>query len=397
MNKSWQFHPLVWVILGGTVFTRIASFMAMPFLAVYLYNSQNAHPVLIGVAIGVAPLVGTIGGFVGGYLTDRFGRKLIIITTIFIWSIVFLGFGIAEQILVFIVLNALNGLCRSFFEPSTQALMIDYTPSEQRKRLFSLRYAAINIAGVIGPLLGSYIALKSAQSVPFIITGVMYLIYALFLLSILNRYEMKQMKLQSQMSITTILNTLLHNRALLFFIAGGTIVNLGYSQIDSTLPQYLQMTFEDGVKLFSIIIALNAFIVIALQIPLSLLSEKWPIMRTIQVGVLFYAAGYLLFAFADSVLGLYLAITILTIGEILVFPSTSVVIDQIAPRDQKAIYLGAAQFKNMGSFVGPIAGGWILASISGQVLFLTISILTAGSIVLYMLGDRGSGSISQQS
>ena len=31
MTLSKLFHPLVWIILGGTIFTRIASFMAMPF------------------------------------------------------------------------------------------------------------------------------------------------------------------------------------------------------------------------------------------------------------------------------------------------------------------------------------------------------------------------------
>ena len=378
MNKSWQFHPLVWITLFGVIFTRTASFMAMPFLALYLYNDLNAHPILIGLTIGIAPLVGTFGGFIGGYLNDRFGRKHILITTIFIW-----GF-------VFIVLNALNGLCRSFFEPGTQALMIDFTPSEQRKRIFSLRYTAINIAGVIGPVLGSFIALKSAQSVPFFVTGAMYLVYAVFLLVVLNRYEMKQIKLHSRMSITVIFKTLLNNRALLFFIAGGMIMGLGYSQIDSTLPQYLQMSFENGVKLFAIVITLNASIVIILQLPLSIMSEKWPVMRTIQIGSVLFAFGYLLLGLADSMTGICVAIIVLTIGEILVFPSTSVVIDQIAPQDQKAIYFGAAQFKSIGSFVGPVAGGWLLASVNGQTLFFTIAILTVGSIYLYVIGSRYS-------
>ena len=96
------FHPLVWIILGGTVFTRTASFMAMPFLALYLHNDFDASPLLIGVTLGVAPLFATFGGFIGGYLTDRFGRKVIIITTVFIWSAVFYCIKRAEWIMSFV-------------------------------------------------------------------------------------------------------------------------------------------------------------------------------------------------------------------------------------------------------------------------------------------------------
>lgn len=125
MKVTQLFHPLVWIILGGTIFTRIASFMAMPFLAIYLHNEIGASPLQIGLTIGIAPLISTFGGFFGGYLTDRFGRKSVILLTILIWKLVFFGFAIAHVIWIFIILNALNGLCRSFFEPSTQALMID--------------------------------------------------------------------------------------------------------------------------------------------------------------------------------------------------------------------------------------------------------------------------------
>lgn len=63
MTLSKLFHPLVWIILGGTIFTRIASFMAMPFLAIYLHNEIQASPLQIGLTIGIAPLISTVGGF----------------------------------------------------------------------------------------------------------------------------------------------------------------------------------------------------------------------------------------------------------------------------------------------------------------------------------------------
>ena len=78
------FHPLVWIILSGTIFARTASFMAMPFLALYLHNQLHASPLVIGLTLGVAPLFGTFGGLFGGYFTDRFGRKIVIIRSYFL-------------------------------------------------------------------------------------------------------------------------------------------------------------------------------------------------------------------------------------------------------------------------------------------------------------------------
>ncbi len=140
-----EYHPLVWVLVGGTVFARAASFMSLPFLAIYLSQTTGMSSILIGLIVGLGPLAGTFGGFIGGYLSDRFGRQVVMLSTLFVWAGVFLGFALAEEVVVFMVLNLLNGLCRSFFEATSQALMADLTPPEKRMRVFSIRYLAINV------------------------------------------------------------------------------------------------------------------------------------------------------------------------------------------------------------------------------------------------------------
>ena len=158
----------------------------------------------------------------------------------------FFGFATAQTIWFFVALNALNGLCRSFFEPSTQALMIDFTPADKRKRLYSFRYTAINIAAVIGPIIGVYISQLSSPSIPFMLTGTMYIIYAVFLFFVLNRYEMQQPKASTPTKILQTFTILLTNRVLLSFIFGAILINIGYSQFDSTLPQIIELKIEIG-------------------------------------------------------------------------------------------------------------------------------------------------------
>jgi MFS family permease len=387
MRDKFSFHPIVWTLLIGTVFARGASFMALPFLALYLSNTHGIHPIWIGITIGLSPLTGTLGGFIGGHFSDRYGRKKVILWTIFVWGLVYFGFSLATHIGTFMVLNALNGLCRSFFEPSSQAMMADLTSVDKRKRVFSLRYTAINIGASLGPLLGVYVA-QFSTSLPFLLTGMMYLLYGVTLFIMLNRYSITHTIPVHQLPMLDSLIVIWRDKTLLVFIIGGILVNVGYSQIDSNLPQYIQNSFSEGVALFAKLIALNAILVIILQVPLSLVSEKWPVLRVMILGSVLFAIGFASFGYVTTIIGLMIAMAVVTIGEIFIFPSTSVFIDQIAPDNRKGTYFGAGQFRSIGNFTGPVLGGWLLQDFGGKLLFSVIGIIILCSIIFYSLGYR---------
>ena len=255
MELFLQEAPVLWLCL---------------FLPCIYLNTHGIHPVWIGLTIGLSPLTGTMGGFIGGYFSDRYGRKKVMLWTILVWGLVYFGFSQASHIGVFMALNALNGLCRSFFEPSSQAMMADLTSPQQRKRVFSLRYTAINIGASLGPLLGVYVA-QFSSSLPFLLTGMMYLLYGGTLFIMLNRHSITHVTPVHQLPLMDTLMVTWKDKTLLVFIIGGILINVGYSQIDSNLPQYIQQSFSDGVALFAKLIALNAILVIILQIPLSLI------------------------------------------------------------------------------------------------------------------------------
>lgn len=100
--------------------------------------------------------------------------------SIFGWTLVFVGFAFADAIWVFFFMNALNGLCRALFEPTSKALLSDVTPSSIRLFVFNLRYTAINIGVIFGPLLGLYLG-SSKTTFPFLVAALIYLLYGLTL------------------------------------------------------------------------------------------------------------------------------------------------------------------------------------------------------------------------
>lgn len=175
-----QIHPLAWTIIVGTMFGRMATSMSIPFLSIYLIKSMEASPAEAGMVVAVSSLIGVFASFYGGYISDRIGRKKVLIFSIFSWALVFIGFAVANQIWMFFVMNALNGLCRAVFEPTSRAMLSDITDPKNRLLIFNLRYAAINVGVVIGPLLGLQFG-TSQSGAPFIAAGLVYILYGLVL------------------------------------------------------------------------------------------------------------------------------------------------------------------------------------------------------------------------
>lgn len=388
-NYYQQFHPIVWVLLSGTVLARGSAFATLPFLAIYLSRNLDLHPVLIGLTIGISPLSGVIGGFLGGHLSDRFGRMPIMIGSLLSMSLVYFGFMLAETPGWFILLNALNGLSGSFFEPTGQALIADLTEKSKRMRAFSLRYTAINIGASVGPLLGAYLAVVSAKSA-FMVTGIMYFIYVLILVMMMKKYNLGNPVSEgaSKVTIANSLKIIGKDKALRFLVLGTIIINFGYSQMESNLPQHLESSIANGVFVYSVILSINAVMVVLLQMPISHFAERFKTMQVMMAGAVFLSVGMLTFGFVTGWYTGIVAIFFVTIGEILIFPSSSYLVDKLATDELRGTYFGAAQFRKIGHVIGPIVGGFLLKEAGATVLFTVIAIAVLGSILFFVQGNK---------
>ncbi|MGG3470663.1 MFS transporter [Neobacillus pocheonensis] len=383
-----QFHPIVWVLLIGTVLSRGSAFMTLPFLSIYLARHIDLSPIIIGLTVGMSSLMATVGGFIGGHLSDRYGRKPIMLSALFTLAIVYYGFTVANSQGWFILLNAINGLCTSFFEPTSQALMADVTDKKIRMKVYSLRYTAMNIGASVGPLVGAYLA-NSQAKLSFAITGSTYLFYGIILIFLLKKFVItKGEQTKKVVSVVDAFGIIKTDKALRYLLFGIILINIGYVQMDSNLPQFLEGSVENGIAIFSVLLTINAVMVVFLQMPISHLAEKFSLMQAMAAGSIFIAAGLLGFSIINGWVMAIFAMVLLTLGEILIFPSNSMMMDKLAPDHLRGTYFGAGQFRKIGNFLGPILGGFLLSHYQGQIMFWVIAILSLGSIIFFTAGNR---------
>lgn len=388
VKEFLQLHPVIRLLLTGTMVMRAARSMSIPFLAIYLRRTTGLTPDLVGMIIGLGFLASTIGGIFGGSLSDRFGRQKVMLSSLFVWSIVFMLFSVGKSLPVLVLISLLNGLCNSFFEPVSKALMADLSENTQRLRIFSLRYLAINIGGAIGPLLGAYLGL-AASATPFLLAGSVYFTYATVL-----TWKLRNVDLQWSTSageafrLKVVWHTLRSDVALRFFVLGGVIWMLGYSQMDSTLVQYLNQTVPDAIKLFSVLITVNTMTVILLQMPLTRLFEKRSPLTSIAVGNTLFALGNVGFAFSWGWATFILSMFLFTLGEILSFPATNVLLDELAPNEMRGTYYGIQNLYNIGQALGPWVGGLILGAYGGTRVFVAVALSAVVGLAVFWHGRQ---------
>jgi MFS family permease len=357
-------HPLIWNIIIGTMFGRMATSMSIPFLAIYLTNVKGVSSSETGVIIAVSAFIGIGTSFFGGYLSDRFGRKIVLYISIFLWADVFIGFGIVNSVAGFFVVNAMNGFCRSVFEPTSRALLADLTEPKNRLVIFNLRYTAINIGVIFGPIFGYYLG-SSKTTFPFFIAAAVYILYGFSLIityrkfhntSDSNRINNERVTLRQAFNIART------DSILLWSLIGLILATSGYSQIGSTLPQFLSntSTIENGAKLFSFLLALNAAIVILTQYPLLKIGKKYSPILSIILGNMICSISLIGFGFAGSIPFWIVMVIVFTFGEVLMFSMTDMFMDSIAKPDLRGTYFGAMGFTQIGSVIGPSLGGFFL-------------------------------------
>lgn len=362
-GKLKSIHPIGWNIIIGTLFARLASSMSMPFLAIYLTMTKGVSPGMTGIIIAVSALVGVFTSYIGGNLSDQFGRKWIMMGSIIVWTFVFLGFAFADHVAWFFILNALNGICKSFFEPTSRALLSDMTKPENKLMIFNLRYAAINVGVAIGPLIGLQLG-SSKSSLPFIITAFVYMIYTISLLIQFKKYNLEEKVAIKKERVTMKQSLQVLGKDTIFLLAliGIILGNAGYSQFSSTLSQYFANApvFLDGVKLFSYVLVLNAITVLIVQYPVTRIGKKYSPLVSIMFGTMTLSLSLLGFGMLKSVPLMFACAVLFTVGEVLMFSMTDVFIDQIAVQNLKGTYFGAMGFSGLGGVIGPWLGGFLL-------------------------------------
>src|SRR5512142_278364 len=172
--------PAYWLIWVGTLINRLGGFV-IPFLTLYL-TTQRAIPV--SQAALMVSLFGA-GSFIsqlsGGELTDRLGRRPVMLLSFFITPIFMIILVLARCLLLISLATFIVGFFTDLYRPAVGAAIADLVPPESRTRAYGYNYWAINLGAAIAPVLAGLMA-RSNYLILFVADGLTTAIFGFIVL-----------------------------------------------------------------------------------------------------------------------------------------------------------------------------------------------------------------------
>ncbi|MGZ0049838.1 MDR family MFS transporter [Brevibacillus gelatini] len=373
-----RYDTTIWIRVIGTILTTFAGFMIRPFLAFYLYDRMDGNLILAAMVTSLQPLTSIISGYFAGSLSDRYGRKPLMIAALAIEAISMGGYIWAESLFTFAALTILNGIGASLFWPAASAQITDVVPEDKRSEVFALLHTALNLGAAAGPLIGVAIY-KMNPAIAFGLCSCMLFVYALLILWKVPETLPDHIREQSHRTAKTDQAPkmkLSEHRTLIWMTLAAVPVSLLYSQVEIILPQHLRTQYTDFLSVFATLMTINGALVVCCQIAIAKFAERFPAHRVILTAYLFLACVGFGYGWAPSFLLLVLAEALFTIGEMLYGPQIQKAISIMAPEEYRGRYFAifGANWGITGT-IGPSVGAVAFKGIGGALWFSLLGLL----------------------
>ena len=374
----WTYNIIVFI-------DRLGGFMLYPFFALYLTQKFEIGMSTVGILFAVFSISGMVGSALGGALTDRMGRKVVIVASLILSSLSALGMGLAPTMSIFVAVVVVVGTLSSIGHPAHEAVVADLLPPDKRAEGYGIIRVVFNIAVIIAPPIAGLLIANSYLTL-FIVDAIISLISVAIVILALPETKPQasaHAKPETMKQTFAGYGRVFKDTPFVAFIGVTVMMTLVYMNMNSTLGVYMRDQHGMPEINFGALLSLNAVIVVLLQFWVARRLEKYKPMLMMAAGSLLYAIGFAMYGVVSGIALFALAMIIITIGEMIVSPFQQSVVASFAPEDMRGRYMAVSSLSWSVAFtIGPYFAGLILDSANPGMLWL----LCGGIGILATLG-----------
>jgi len=382
-----EFPQTFWVLTIASFIDRLGGTLIFPFFSLYITQKFNVGLSQAGILFGLFSISSLVGSMIGGGLTDKFGRRNLVLFGLIVSALSSLSMGLVNDLNLFYILAVFVGLLSDVSGPAYQAMIADILEEDKRTEGYGILRVVMNMAWIVGPAIGGLLASRS-----FLLLFVLDAITSLITAAIVYRMipETKP-EADEDAEPASLLQTMkgyaqvFSDRLYALFIMISILVGAVYMQMYSTLSVYLRDVHGVPAQGFGTLISINAGTVVLLQFWVTRRTKRYPIMLMMALGTAFYLVGFTAYGFVTTYAFFLMAMLVITVGEMITVPLSQAIAARFAPEDMRGRYMAVFGLSwAIPSTFAPWAAGVIMDNYDPNWIWYSSGILAAIAILGYL-------------
>jgi MFS transporter, DHA1 family, multidrug resistance protein len=368
---------------------NLGNYAVLAILSIYFVHSLNLPAAQAGGLMLFTSLSSRLSRVFLAPLIDRFPVRQSTFMALFLASVGYLGMSVVRTPLLVLLMLLIAGVGHSTNTLLVKTMTAQAKSSGKPRQSPFLRYASltigVNLAAAVGSVLGSILLFRWSPAGVFLIAAVTYGLSG-FIAMLIPASEVESNPRRPKWGIALRLSLRLPAlwRAILFAFMGWFL----YTQSYASLPLFISEAVHRP-ELLGSVFALNAILVVAGQLPVSktILYLRLPTSQSVLLAFLAFACGFALLWFFPGWQIVYAAVTLWTLGEMLLMPALDTLVAEGALVEHKqvafAVYSVAVGLgEGLGNLFGVSLVGFLLKSGNVSYLYTLLTGAALGAMVV---------------
>lgn len=357
------------------VFVDLLGFgILIPILPTFAVKSLLLPESAIGIVLAIYSLVQFIFNPIFGSLSDKYGRRKIILFTLLLNASGYIIFAFTHSFLMLLISRVVAGIGGSSIGVA-QAYIADVTTKENRSKGMGLIGVAFGLGFVFGPIIGGLLSQFGYMVTGFAAAGFSFLAFSfsLFLLPESLTEAKKKLVVKRKIFDVTAFKRVLSNKLisvviLLFFIVTFSVANIygTFALLGHSVYGFTDM--QNGM-VFGVVGIVGAIVQGGL---IGRLAKKYSDQKLITVGTFLLMIGLAFIPYGINLTGVIIITCVMSVGTGILQPILLSLVSKVAPENEQGIVLGVNQsFSSFARMLGPLWGGFSYQYLGYQIPFLT--------------------------
>ncbi|MBO0991783.1 MFS transporter [Bacillus sp. SD088] len=367
------------ILFAVMFFVMVGFGIIIPVLPFYA-EELGATPTQLGLLMAVYSLMQLLFSPIWGRVSDRIGRKPVMLIGIFGLAISFFLMASASSLWMLFAARIIGGLLSSANMPTVTAYVADITSPEDRGKGMGVVGASVGLGFILGPAIGGIFS-ESNLSTPFLLSGISSLITFLLVLFILQESLPAEKRGKETGKKESMFKALQGPISILFILQ--LFVSLSMAGLEATFAYFAAKRAGLGTVQLGYLFMIMGFAGAIVQGGLvGRLTKKYGEGAVIQLGIIISAIGFGLILLIDSFTTAAIYLTIFGIGNGVIRPSVSALLTKTSTTGHGNTTGLLSSFDSIGRIIGPPLGGWLFKTATG-LPYISGLILSIIALVLY--------------